>query len=109
MRGERKNNYLHLGEQHSKDTSTEGKGRDDERRLTAHRCSEERDMSIMGQLHRKGRLRENMSNESDGVRSVTVNGTSRDMGTTSEHMAKCKYNWQHISYRCNTYVRYISF
>ena len=50
-----------------------------------------------------------MSNESDGVRSVTVNGTSRDMGTTSEHMAKCKYNWQHILYRCNTYVRYISF
>ena len=42
MRGERKNNYSHLGEQHSKDTSTEGKGRDDERRLTAHRCSEER-------------------------------------------------------------------
>ena len=47
MRGERKNNYSHLGEQHSKGTSTEGKGRDDERRLTAHRCSEERDMSIM--------------------------------------------------------------
>ena len=25
MRGERKNNYLHLGQQHNKDTSTEGR------------------------------------------------------------------------------------
>ena len=67
MRGERKNNYLHLGQQHNKDTSTEGKGRGDERRLTAHRSSEEGDMSIMGQLHRNGRLRGNMSKEVMGT------------------------------------------
>ena len=80
---------MHLGEQHSKDTSTAGMG------------SEDRDMSITGLLHRNGRLRENISNETDGDRSVTADGTSRGMSTTPEHMAKCKYNWQHVPYTCN--------
>ena len=94
-------NYFHLGGLHSKDTSTEEMGSDEEGRLTLHRTSGDRNMSITGRLHRNGRLRENMSSESDGDRSLTVDGTSRDMSSTSEHMAKCKYNWQHILYRCN--------
>ena len=68
-------------------------GSDEERRLTVHRTNGDRNMSVTGRLHRNGRLRENMSSKSDGHKSLTVDGTSRDMSTTSQHLAKCNHNW----------------
>ena len=65
--------------------------RDDETRLTVPRGTGDRDMSITGRLHRHGRLRESRSSESDVERSLTVQDTTRKMGSTSEYMAKCKY------------------
>ena len=77
---------FHLGGLHSNDTSKEEMDSDEDRRLTVHRTSGDRNMSITGILHRSGRLRENMSSKSDGNKSLTVDCKSSGMSTTSEYM-----------------------
>ena len=64
---------------------------DEEIRVMVHGTSEDRSMLVKGRLHKNGRLKENMSRECKGDRNLTVDGTNRDMNTTSEHMVKCKY------------------
>lgn len=66
-------------------------GGSDDRRLTVHGTSGNKNMSVTGTLHRDSRLRKTLYIEPNRERSATVDEQSRNKTTTSEHMVQCKY------------------